>query len=50
VQAETSPEFNTAAPPPTASGGLGALQAAESQLGVPYVWGGDCRNLALGLP
>jgi cell wall-associated NlpC family hydrolase len=41
VQAETSPEFSTAAPPPTASGGLGALQAAESQLGVPYVWGGE---------
>jgi peptidoglycan DL-endopeptidase CwlO len=32
---------NTAAPPPTAAGGAGALQAAESQLGVPYVWGGE---------
>jgi len=32
---------NTAAPPPTASGGEGAVQAAESQLGVPYVWGGE---------
>ena len=35
------PDLNTAAPPPTASGGLGAVQAAESQLGVPYVWGGE---------
>lgn len=33
--------LNDAAPPPTASGGLGAVQAAESQLGVPYVWGGE---------
>jgi cell wall-associated NlpC family hydrolase len=41
VQAETSPQFSTAAPPPTASGGLGAVQAAESQIGVPYVWGGE---------
>jgi len=41
LQAETSPQFSTAAPPPTASGGLGAVQAAESQLGVPYVWGGE---------
>jgi cell wall-associated NlpC family hydrolase len=32
---------NTAAPPPTAAGGAGAVQAAESQLGVPYVWGGE---------
>jgi len=39
--ASLSPGFNTAAPPPTASGGLGAVQAAESQLGVPYVWGGE---------
>jgi cell wall-associated NlpC family hydrolase len=30
-----------AAPPPTAAGGAGAVQAAESQLGVPYVWGGE---------
>ena len=41
VQAETSPEFSDAAPPPTASGGVGALQAAEGQIGVPYVWGGE---------
>jgi cell wall-associated NlpC family hydrolase len=32
---------NTAAPPPTAAGGAGAVQAAESQLGVPYVWGAE---------
>ena len=30
-----------AAPPPTAAGGSGAVQAAESQIGVPYVWGGE---------
>jgi cell wall-associated NlpC family hydrolase len=41
LQAETSPGLSDAAPPPTASGGLGALQAAESQIGVPYVWGGE---------
>ena len=28
-------------PPPSAPGGAGAVQAAESQLGVPYVWGGE---------
>ena len=27
--------------PPSASGGEGAVQAAESQIGVPYVWGGE---------
>jgi peptidoglycan DL-endopeptidase CwlO len=32
---------STAAPPPTAAGGEGAVEAAESQLGVPYVWGGE---------
>ena len=36
-----TPGLSTAAPPPTASGGLGAVQAAESQLGVPYRWGGE---------
>lgn len=30
-----------APPPPTAPGGAGAVQAAESQIGVPYVWGGE---------
>jgi cell wall-associated NlpC family hydrolase len=33
--------FSQAAPPPTAAGGAGAVQAAESQIGVPYVWGGE---------
>jgi len=36
-----APGLNNAAPPPTASGGQGAVQAAESQLGVPYRWGGE---------
>ncbi len=33
----------TAPPPPPAAGGAGetAVQAAETQLGVPYVWGGE---------
>jgi peptidoglycan DL-endopeptidase CwlO len=39
--ASLTPGYNTAAPPPTASGGVGAVQAAESQIGVPYVWGGE---------
>ncbi len=39
--ASLAPGSNIAAPPPTASGGLGAVQAAESQLGVPYVWGAE---------
>jgi cell wall-associated NlpC family hydrolase len=33
--------LNEAAPPPTAPGGAGAVQAAESQIGVPYVWGAE---------
>ncbi len=28
-------------PPPVPGGAAGAIQAAESQLGVPYVWGGE---------
>jgi len=28
-------------PPPSAPGGEGAVQAAETQIGVPYVWGGE---------
>jgi len=28
-------------PPPVAAGGSGAVAAAESQIGVPYVWGGE---------
>ena len=35
------PRLCQAAPPPTAAGGAGAVQAAESQIGVPYVWGGE---------
>jgi cell wall-associated NlpC family hydrolase len=30
-----------APPPPTAAGGAGAVQAAESQIGVPYQWGAE---------
>lgn len=33
--------LSTAAPPPSSPGGAGAVQAAESQIGVPYVWGGE---------
>ncbi|HEX3794963.1 MAG TPA: NlpC/P60 family protein [Acidimicrobiales bacterium] len=33
--------LHNAAPPPTAAGGAGALQAAESQIGVPYVWAAE---------
>ena len=33
--------LSQAAPPPSAPGGAGAVQAAESQIGVPYVWGGE---------
>jgi cell wall-associated NlpC family hydrolase len=32
---------SSAPPPPTAPGGAGAVQAAETQIGVPYVWGGE---------
>ena len=33
--------LSQAAPPPTAAGGAGAVQAAESQIGVPYRWGAE---------
>jgi cell wall-associated NlpC family hydrolase len=33
--------LSQAAPPPSSPGGTGALQAAESQIGVPYVWGAE---------
>ena len=33
--------LSQAAPPPSSAGGAGAVQAAESQIGVPYVWGGE---------
>ena len=39
--ASSSPGLGNFAPPPTAPGGLGAVQAAESQEGVPYVWGAE---------
>jgi cell wall-associated NlpC family hydrolase len=32
--------------PPTASGGAGAVQAAESQKGVPYAWGAESPGVA----
>jgi cell wall-associated NlpC family hydrolase len=41
TQVTVAPGLNNFAPPPTAAGGAGAVQAAESQLGVPYVWGGE---------
>jgi cell wall-associated NlpC family hydrolase len=37
----SSAALSQAAPPPSSPGGAGALQAAESQIGVPYVWGGE---------
>ncbi len=37
----TSPGLGNFAAPPTAPGGEGAVQAAESQIGVPYVWGAE---------
>jgi cell wall-associated NlpC family hydrolase len=33
--------LSQAAPPPSSPGGAGAVQAAESQIGVPYVWGAE---------
>jgi cell wall-associated NlpC family hydrolase len=45
AQAELSVQdssfLNDAAPPPTSPGGAGAVQAAESQIGVPYRWGAE---------
>jgi cell wall-associated NlpC family hydrolase len=41
ASASSSPGLNNFAPPPTAAGGAGAVQAAEGQLGVPYVWGAE---------
>jgi cell wall-associated NlpC family hydrolase len=37
----TAAALSQAAPPPSSPGGAGAVQAAESQIGVPYVWGGE---------
>lgn len=36
-----SPTPSPSPPPVSGGGGATAVQAAESQLGVPYVWGGD---------
>ena len=33
--------INSANPPPVPAGAAGAIEAAESQTGVPYVWGGE---------
>jgi cell wall-associated NlpC family hydrolase len=41
ASAPTVAVSSVAPAPPTAAGGEGAVQAAESQLGVPYVWGGE---------
>jgi cell wall-associated NlpC family hydrolase len=39
--ASADPAAPAGPPPPLAGGAAGAVQAAESQVGVPYVWGGD---------
>jgi peptidoglycan DL-endopeptidase CwlO len=43
AEAAITTAYSTAPPPPPASGGAGtiAVRAAETQLGVPYVWGGE---------
>jgi cell wall-associated NlpC family hydrolase len=39
--AAPAPDAGAVADAPVAPGAAGAVQAAESQLGVPYVWGGE---------
>ena len=38
-----NPASTFSPPPPTSSGAAGAVQAAEGEIGVPYVWGGHPR-------
>jgi septal ring factor EnvC (AmiA/AmiB activator) len=40
----TTPARTSYAPVPVAQGAAGAVTAAQSQLGVPYVWGGPVRS------
>ena len=41
MRAAAPAALSQAAPPPSSPGGAGAVQAAESQIGVPYVWGAE---------
>jgi peptidoglycan DL-endopeptidase CwlO len=49
----TATAVSTAPPPPVPAGVSGAIQAAEGEIGVPYVWGGsspsgfDCSGLVM---